>query len=50
VGILLTYKTLAYGICLQVKYNRKDGSMGPLVETGRFKIIGIALDFPGRWL
>jgi hypothetical protein len=25
-------------------------SVGPLVTTGRFEIIGIALDFPGRWL
>ena len=24
--------------------------MGPLVTTGRFEIIGIALDFPGLWL
>jgi hypothetical protein len=50
VGVSYKLENISLHNYLQVKSDRKAGSMGPLVTTGRFEIIGIALDFPGRWL
>src|ERR1700674_5487088 len=42
VCVVFAYNTLAYGSNFRLNLTGRAGSMGPLVETRRFEIIGIA--------
>jgi hypothetical protein len=41
-GVLLTYKTVAYGSIFRINLTGGAASMGPKIATGRFEIIGTA--------